>query len=312
MVQTKPNEENAEVVVLVVPGSRLTLLMALVLAIPGKANFKRWELCSGVTGERYCFGDVALVLAKQSYDGFSTATMPSCRCSNNPCIPSHDPFCLRNSVATPASFTIIPRYQQKTNKEMKTSIPIDVDRQRSMGRSGTARLCFRLRLLLLVFLALLLSFLVLLLQLSLVRLLLLLGLGNGFEESLQTRLLVTLDVLLKLCRSSSNTVFRKPLLVDEELYQTVHVGFLPLEIAEGVFGGSDIGLEEEVAGILVGPVFGKGVLALFVALNELDDLLQAAMLANELQRGVRTDLWNGVEVVAAEQDAEVDELVVRC
>lgn len=33
------------------------------------------------------------------------------------------------------------------------------------------------------------------------------------------------------------------------------------------------------------------------------------MLADQLQRGVRSDLGDGVEVVAAEEDTQVDKLV---
>ena len=40
----------------------------------------------------------------------------------------------------------------------------------------------------------------------------------------------------------------------------------------------------------------------------LDDLAKATMLADELQRALRADALDGLEVVTAEEDTEVDEL----
>ena len=40
----------------------------------------------------------------------------------------------------------------------------------------------------------------------------------------------------------------------------------------------------------------------------LNDAFQVVMLANEFKSGGRADAFNGVEVVAAEKDAEIDEL----
>ena len=36
------------------------------------------------------------------------------------------------------------------------------------------------------------------------------------------------------------------------------------------------------------------------------------MLTDELQRGARANLGNGVEVIAAEKNAEIDELRIQC
>jgi len=92
------------------------------------------------------------------------------------------------------------------------------------------------------------------------------------------------------------------------LDEAVRVGGVPFEVAERVGGRADVGLQEESAGVGVGPVGGEGV---FAALFEgFDDFLEGLVFADEPEGGAGADAFDGVDVVAAEEDAEVDELWV--
>lgn len=74
-------------------------------------------------------------------------------------------------------------------------------------------------------------------------------------------------------------------------------------------GGADVGVYEEVAGVFEGPVFGEGVLlALGVGFDPFDDAFKGFVFTDEAEGGPGADLWDGVDVVAAEEDAEVYEL----
>jgi hypothetical protein len=73
---------------------------------------------------------------------------------------------------------------------------------------------------------------------------------------------------------------------------------------------SDVRVEEELAGISEGPVFWEGVFRFLVVLDPLDELLESAMLADELEGSVRTYFGDGVEVIAAKKDTKIDELVL--
>ena len=97
------------------------------------------------------------------------------------------------------------------------------------------------------------------------------------------------------------------LLLDEELDQALDIGRLPLEVALGGVSGADVGFEEELAGVGEGPVFGEGEL-LLVGLDVCDDAFEGFVVADELEGGGGADAFDGVEVVAAEEDAEIDEL----
>lgn len=175
-------------------------------------------------------------------------------------------------------------------------------------QSSTTWLGLCLCLLLLLFLALFLGFLVLLFLLPLERLLLLLRLRNGFEEALQSGLLTAPQFLLQLSGSCPDTILAEAFLVDQKLHQAFHIRLFPLEVAQRIVGRSDIRLEKKIACVGVRPVFGQSVFAFLVVLDELNNLLQAAMLADELQGGVRADFGDRIEVVAAEKDAQVDKL----
>jgi hypothetical protein len=67
-------------------------------------------------------------------------------------------------------------------------------------------------------------------------------------------------------------------------------------------------VEEELPRVLVRPVLRQGVLLLGVLLDRLDNLFQSAVFSDQLQRSRRPDLGDRVEIVAAEQNAEVDKL----
>ena len=73
-------------------------------------------------------------------------------------------------------------------------------------------------------------------------------------------------------------------------------------------GGADVRLEEQEPGVLVGPVVRDGVFLLGVFLDVFDDVLEGAVFFDEVEGGGGADLGDGVDVVAAEEDAEVDEL----
>jgi hypothetical protein len=100
------------------------------------------------------------------------------------------------------------------------------------------------------------------------------------------------------------------LLLDKELDETFHVGCFPLEVAFWVVGGSHVGLEEEEARIGKGPVVGDGELLGGLGFDVFDDAFEVGVLADEFEGGARADTFDGVEVVTAEEDAEVDELEV--
>lgn len=97
------------------------------------------------------------------------------------------------------------------------------------------------------------------------------------------------------------------LFLNKELDQALDIGRFPLEVALGGVSGADVGLEEKLAGVGEGPVFGEGEF-LLVGLDVCDDAFEGFVVADEFEGGGGADAFDGVEVVAAEEDAEVDEL----
>lgn len=170
-------------------------------------------------------------------------------------------------------------------------------------------LSFRFLLGLGVFLLLLFGFCNLLVVFPLQILLLRLGLGDRLEKSFQSGLLCCLDIFLQLLGRTPDTVLIKPFLVDQELNESFNIGCLPFEVALGMISWPDIWVEEQFSGILVRPVFGKAVPLFRVLFDEIDHTLQGSMLSDELQCGVRANFWNGVDVVATEKDAKINELL---
>lgn len=102
------------------------------------------------------------------------------------------------------------------------------------------------------------------------------------------------------------------LLLDEELDEAVDIWRFPLEVAFGGVGGADIWFEEQDASVGEGPVVGDGEF-LLVGLDVGDYAFEVFVVADELESSGGADALDGVEVVAAKEDAEVDELVdVSC
>jgi hypothetical protein len=97
------------------------------------------------------------------------------------------------------------------------------------------------------------------------------------------------------------------LVLDEELDEALDVGAVPLEVALGVVGRFHVGLEEEEARVSVGPVVWDGEF-LLVGFDVGDDAFEVLVVADEFEGGGGANAFDGVEVVAAEEDAEVDEL----
>jgi hypothetical protein len=103
------------------------------------------------------------------------------------------------------------------------------------------------------------------------------------------------------------------LLLDQELDEAFDVWCFPLEVAFGGVCGTDVGLEEEEAGVGKGPVIGDGEF-LLVVLDVSDYTFEILVVADQFEGGGGTDALDGVEVVAAEEDAEIDKLnlLVSC
>jgi hypothetical protein len=98
------------------------------------------------------------------------------------------------------------------------------------------------------------------------------------------------------------------LLLDQELDETLYVWCFPLEIAFWVIGRSDVWLEEEQARIGEWPVVRDSELLGGLGLDVFDDAFEVIVLTDELQSGAGADAFDGIEVVAAKEDTEVDEL----
>jgi hypothetical protein len=99
------------------------------------------------------------------------------------------------------------------------------------------------------------------------------------------------------------------LLFDEVLDETLDVGCFPLEVALWGVGGAHIWLEEEETCVGEWPVVGNGEL-LLTGLEVLDYAFEVLVVADEFYGRRGADALDRVEVVAAEEDAEVDELDV--
>ena len=67
-------------------------------------------------------------------------------------------------------------------------------------------------------------------------------------------------------------------------------------------------MKEQFSGVLEWPILGNLILVLCVILYRLNDLFECAMLSNELESRVGANLGDWIKIVAAEQNAEIDEL----
>jgi hypothetical protein len=145
--------------------------------------------------------------------------------------------------------------------------------------SSASRLGLSLLLLFLFLLSLLLLLLVLLLILTLQILDLLFRLGNRLEESLQSGLLRGFQVLLQPSSTASNPVLAESLLRDKKLDKSINVGRFPFEITVCMIGGTDVGVEEELASVDIGPIFWDLKLG-FSGFDGFDELLESAVFAD--------------------------------
>lgn len=75
--------------------------------------------------------------------------------------------------------------------------------------------------------------------------------------------------------------------------------------------GPHIWIEEELSRILVGPVIGNGISFLLILFYMGDNCLQVSIFPNELKSAMRSYFGDRIEVVAAKENAEVDELFSR-
>jgi hypothetical protein len=130
---------------------------------------------------------------------------------------------------------------------------------------------------------------------------------DWLEEALQPTLLRRLHVLGQFLRAVADPVFAEVLLFDEVFDEALDVGRFPLEVAFWGVGGAHIGLKEEEARVGEGPVVGNGEF-LLAGLEMLDYAFKVLVVTDQLDGGRRADALDGVKVVAAEEDAEVDEL----
>lgn len=145
--------------------------------------------------------------------------------------------------------------------------------------------------------------------LALQRLPLLLALLPRLEEALEPALLLRVQALAQPRGAAAHAVLAEALFLDQELDQPGHVGRLPLEIAGRVVGGAHVRVQEQLARVGVRVVVGDGELALERAVAHLvHERGERFVLANQLERHDGSDFGDRVEVVAAEQHAEVDEL----
>jgi hypothetical protein len=99
------------------------------------------------------------------------------------------------------------------------------------------------------------------------------------------------------------------LVFHKELDQAINVWRFPLEVAFGGVSGTNIGFEEEKTRVGVGPVVWDGEFFLF-GLDVGDYAFKVLVVADEFEGSRGADAFDGVEIVAAEQNAEVDELGV--
>ena len=87
------------------------------------------------------------------------------------------------------------------------------------------------------------------------------------------------QVLLQPSSTASNPVLAETLLGDKKLDKSINVGRFPFEITVCMIGGTDVGVEEELASVEVGPIFWDLKLS-FSSFNGFDELLESAVFAD--------------------------------
>lgn len=87
------------------------------------------------------------------------------------------------------------------------------------------------------------------------------------EKSFQSCLLSRLYVLLQPLGCVTDSILVEALFRNKEVDETFDIRSLPLEITVLVVGGTNIGIEKQLARILVGPIVWYGIFLLRVLLN---------------------------------------------
>lgn len=72
--------------------------------------------------------------------------------------------------------------------------------------------------------------------------------------------------------------------------------------------GANVRSEEEIACILVRPIGGDDILVFRVGFDMGDNSFKRAMVTNEFESGIGADFWDGVEIIAAEENTQINEL----
>jgi len=173
--------------------------------------------------------------------------------------------------------------------------------------SSASWLSLGLCLLLFLLFGLFLLLFILLVILPLQALHLLLSFWDRLEKPLQPSLLISLQVLCQSSCTRSDSVFTEAFLCNEELDKAFDVGLFPFEVAFFMVGRTDIGGEEQFAGFFVGPVFGNGELSL-VFFDSFNECFESAVFTDEFEGSVRTDFRDGIEVIAAKENTEINKL----
>ena len=137
---------------------------------------------------------------------------------------------------------------------------------------------------------------------------LLIGLGDRFEEPLKSRLLARLQVLLELSYPPPDSILGKCVLNDEKLDEPFSVGLLPLKVTIFVVCRPDVWVEEKLARVGIRPVFRDSIFVLIIVVYPLNNLFEGSVFTNQFKGRVGADLCDGVEVIAAKEDAEINEL----
>jgi len=72
---------------------------------------------------------------------------------------------------------------------------------------------------------------------------------------------------------------------------------------------ANLRVEEEFPSVFIWPVFRKGVFGLLVVFDPIDKLFECTVFADEFKGCIWTNFGNRIEVIAAKEDAEINELL---
>lgn len=92
---------------------------------------------------------------------------------------------------------------------------------------------------------------------------------DWLEEALQSRLLCALEVLGQPSGTVAHAVFAESLVSNQVLNQGLHIWCLPLEVTVRMIRIPNVGSNEQVSSILIGPVLRDNILLLGVLLHML-------------------------------------------